>query len=59
MDNLIVPPIKDLEFAADFIAHYFKYQEHVEIEEHYLDRKLTIDEKNMLDPEYLKKEKHE
>ena len=64
-ENLIVPPIKDLEIAADFLAQYLKYQVHVEIEEQYLDRKLSIDEKKsllvefMLDHEYLQKEKYE
>jgi hypothetical protein len=43
-----VPLIKDFEFAADFIVHYFKFQEYVEIEEEYLGRVPTNDEKKML-----------
>jgi len=31
-ENLNVPPIKDLEFAADFFAHYLKFQEYIKIE---------------------------
>jgi hypothetical protein len=34
-----LPLIKDLEFAADFIVHYFKFQEYIEIQEQYLGRK--------------------
>ncbi|MBT7790715.1 MAG: hypothetical protein HN757_17785 [Calditrichaeota bacterium] len=60
-----VPPIKNLEFAANFIAHYFKFQEHVEIEKNYLGRSLTNDELKMLliefmvDQEHLLKERNE
>ena len=38
-ENLNLPPIKDLEFAADFFAYYLKFREHAEIEEQYLGRK--------------------
>ena len=65
MKEIYVPLIKDLEFAAYFIAHYFKFQEHVEIEKEYLGRVPTNYELKMLliefmlDQEYLLKEKCE
>ena len=61
-ENLNLPPIKDLEFAANFFVYYLRFREHVEIEEHYLGRKLNQQEVKsllaewMLDPSL--KEKH-
>jgi hypothetical protein len=43
-ENLNLPPIKDLEFAADFFAYYLRFREHAEIEEQYLGRKPNAEE---------------
>jgi hypothetical protein len=48
-----VPLIKDLEFAADFIVHYFKFQEYIEIEEQYLGRKPNAEEVKSLLVEWM------
>jgi hypothetical protein len=52
-ENLNVPPIKDLEFAADFFAHYLKFQEYIKIEEQYLGRKPNVEEVKLLLVEWM------
>ncbi len=43
-ENLIVPSIKDLEFAADFFVYYLRFREYAETEEQYPGRKTTAEE---------------
>ncbi len=60
-----VPQIKDIETAATVFVYYFKLAEHVKIEEEYLGRPTTNEEKMklivefMLDQEHFIKENYE
>ena len=52
-ENLNLPPIDDIEFAASFFVYYLRFRGHVEIETQYLGHKPNAEEIKMLLCEWL------